>query len=133
MKRRAAFEITRFGENAPRISCQKLPRPAADAWIADGAALVPIVAAAGLMGFTRAPLFLARQNDFHAAVLGAAVGGGIRSEGLRIAIGVNTETAVREVGGSFSVQPAPHRLSAPLRPCETGCREKLPPTSRTAV
>src|SRR5260370_6461133 len=98
MKRRAAFEITRFGENAPRISCQKLPRPAADAWIADGAAFVPITTAAGLMGFTRAPLFLARQNDFHAPVLGAAVGGGIRSQGRRIALRVNTETACRDVG-----------------------------------
>src|SRR5260370_24009825 len=105
MKRRAAFEITRFGENAPRISCQKLPRPAADAWIADGAAFVPIVAAAGLMGFTRAPLFLARQNDFHAAVLGAAVGGGICSEGAPIALSVEKETAVPGSLGGFFFSP----------------------------
>src|SRR5713226_3747170 len=89
MKRRAAFEITRFGENAPRISCQKLPRPAADAWIAGGAAFVPITTAAGLMGFTRAPLFLARQNDFHAAIFGAAVRSRVRSERLGVAVGLS--------------------------------------------
>src|SRR6266478_40786 len=115
MNRNAAFEITRFGENAPRISCQKLRRPAAVARLAAGAALVPIVPAAGFMGFTRGSLFLARQNYFHAAVSGAAIRGRVRSEGLRIAVGMDAETAVREVCGSFSLQPVSHCLSAPLR------------------
>src|SRR2546429_9956605 len=54
MNRNAAFEITRLGENAPRISREKVLRPAAVAWLAAGAALVPTVPAAGFMGFTPA-------------------------------------------------------------------------------
>ena len=53
MKRSAALEINRLGENAPRISCQKLPRPAVAMRLAATVVLAPIAPAAGFKGLTR--------------------------------------------------------------------------------
>src|SRR6266550_6006862 len=108
MNRSAAFEITRFGENAPSTSCRKLTRPpTADA-------LTAILPAAGFMVVTEGFLFLARQNDFYAPVLCSAFGCSVRCKWLGVAIGMNAETAVGEVRGSFSLEPITHGLGAPL-------------------
>src|SRR5882724_2109949 len=97
MNRSAGFEITRFGENAPSTSCRKLTRPPTPDVLA---AMLP---AAGFMVVTEGFLFLARQNDFYAPVLCSAFGSTVRCEWLGVAIGMNAETAVGEVRGSFSL------------------------------
>src|SRR5260370_10561518 len=89
----AAFEITRFGENAPSASCRKLTRPPA------AGALAAILPASGLMVVIAGFLFLARQDDFYAPVLRSAFRRSVRCEWFGVAIGMNAETAVREVCG----------------------------------
>src|SRR5260370_37802484 len=97
MKRKAAFEITRFGENAPSTSCRKLTRlPAARA-------LAAILPTAGFMVVTEGILFLARQDDFYTPVLCSAFGCSVRCEWLRVAIRIDAETGVGEVRGRSSL------------------------------
>src|SRR5256886_17614466 len=101
MNRNAAFEITRLGENAPRISREKVLRPAAVAWLAAGAALVPTVPAAGFMGFTPAfyslPDRMISTRRFLARPSAGAVGGA----GLGAPYGLVFERFFREVVGGL--------------------------------
>src|SRR6266576_301916 len=99
IKRRAPLEMMRLGENAPSTSWKKPTRPPAAGTLA---AMLP---APGFMVVTVGFLFLARENDFYAPVLRAAYRGGVRSQRLGVAVGMNAETAVRKVGRSFSLQP----------------------------
>src|SRR5437763_16749652 len=97
MNRNAALEITRFGENALSTSCRKTIRPpTADA-------LAAILPAAGFMVVTVGYLFLDRQNDCYAPVLCSAFRRSVRCQWLEVDIGMNAETAVGEVRGSFSL------------------------------
>src|SRR6266404_4705346 len=109
MNRNAAFEITRFGENAPSTSCRKLTRPPTSG------ALAAILPAAGFIVVTESLLFFAREDDFYAPILCSAFGCSVRCKWLGVAIGMNAETAVGEIRGSFSLQPITHGLGAPLR------------------
>src|SRR6266446_8440091 len=97
IKRRAPLEMMRLGENAPSTSWKNPARPPA------GGAFAEIFAAAGFIVVTESFLFLARENDFYAPVFRAAFRGGVRSQRLGVAVGMNAETAVGEVRGSFSL------------------------------
>jgi len=86
MKRRAAFEITRFGENALKNDCRakRLARPAARrARIAAGAAFrFPSFAGRpAFMGFTPGSYSLPDKNDFTRRFLARPSAVVVRSEG----------------------------------------------------